>query len=126
MSNRRRPRTNAFVHLYRGELTLDHTVVRRQRMAILASTPGSDGVVLQPSAEGARAILFAGAALNEPIAQHGPFVMRAARTHPGDARLSGPHAGLKGQRAWRQSHRSCRTMPVTPAAEACRPVTSTL
>jgi len=66
---------NAFVYVYRGELSIAGTVVRRQRMAILTNTPGSDGTVLQAGAEGARAILVAGAPLNEPIAQHGPFVM---------------------------------------------------
>ena len=66
---------NAFVYVYRGELSIADTLVRRQRMAILANTPGSDGTVLQAGPEGARAILVAGAPLNEPIAQHGPFVM---------------------------------------------------
>ena len=66
---------NAFVYVYRGDLAIADTVVRRQRMAILANTPGSDGTVLQAGPEGARAILVAGAPLNEPIAQHGPFVM---------------------------------------------------
>ena len=66
---------NAFVYVYRGELSIADTLVLRQRMAILANTPGSDGTVLQAGAEGARAILVAGAPLNEPIAQHGPFVM---------------------------------------------------
>jgi len=66
---------NAFVYVYRGELTLGSTAVRRQRMAILANTPGSDGVVLQAGGEGARAIVVAGQPLGEPIAQYGPFVM---------------------------------------------------
>ena len=66
---------NAFVHVYRGELSIADTQVRRQRMAILANTPNSDGVLLQAGPEGARALLIAGAPLHEPIAQHGPFVM---------------------------------------------------
>ena len=66
---------NAFVYVYRGELSIADTPVRRQHMAILANTPGSDGTRLQAGPEGARAILVAGAPLNEPIAQHGPFVM---------------------------------------------------
>ncbi len=66
---------NAFVYVYRGELSIADTSVRRQRMAILANTPGSDGTRLQAGPEGARAILVAGSPLNEPIAQHGPFVM---------------------------------------------------
>ena len=43
--------------------------------ALLANTPGSDGVVLRAGAEGARAVFIAGQPLNEPIAQYGPFVM---------------------------------------------------
>ena len=66
---------NAFLYVHRGELTVADTLVRRQRMAILANTPGSQGVVLQAGAEGAQAILIAGRPLKEPIAQYGPFVM---------------------------------------------------
>jgi redox-sensitive bicupin YhaK (pirin superfamily) len=66
---------NAFVYVYRGALAIAGTEVRPQRMAILANTPGSDGVRLDAGAEGARAILIAGRPLNEPIAQYGPFVM---------------------------------------------------
>lgn len=43
-------------------------------MAILASTPGSDGVTLIASAS-AEAILVSGKLLGETIMQHGPFVM---------------------------------------------------
>ena len=70
---------NAFVYVYRGALSIGNTEVLHQRMAILANTPGSDGTVLLAGAEGARAILVAGAPLNEPIAQHGPFVMNTQR-----------------------------------------------
>ena len=66
---------NAFVYVYRGELSIAGTAVPRQRMAILANTPGSDGVVLTAGSQATRALLIAGAPLNEPIAQHGPFVM---------------------------------------------------
>ncbi len=66
---------NAFVYVYRGAMRVGEREVARQRMAIFANTPGSDGVALQAGPEGARAILIAGQPLNEPIAQHGPFVM---------------------------------------------------
>ena len=69
------PGHNAFVYVYRGSLTVAGTEVPRQRMALLANTPGSDGVVLTAGAEGARAVFIAGQPLNEPIAQYGPFVM---------------------------------------------------
>jgi quercetin 2,3-dioxygenase len=66
---------NAFAYVYRGDVTVGQTLVRRQRMAILANTAVSDGVVLEAGGEGARLILIAGQPLGEPIAQYGPFVM---------------------------------------------------
>jgi hypothetical protein len=66
---------NAFVYVYRGALAIGGRDVARQRMAILANTPGSDGVVLTAGAEDTRALLIAGQPLAEPIAQYGPFVM---------------------------------------------------
>jgi redox-sensitive bicupin YhaK (pirin superfamily) len=69
---------NAFVYVYRGALDIGGTAVPAQRMAILANTAGSDGVRLRASTDApARALLIAGAPLNEPIAQYGPFVMNS-------------------------------------------------
>ena len=74
------PGHNAFVYVYRGELSVEGAVaatsVPAQRMAILANDPASDGVVLRAAAGApARALLIAGRPLREPIAQYGPFVM---------------------------------------------------
>jgi hypothetical protein len=69
---------NVFVYVYRGALQVVDTPVPAQRMALLANTTGSDGVVLQNSGDApARALLIAGRPLNEPIAQYGPFVMNS-------------------------------------------------
>ncbi|MEO5702084.1 MAG: pirin family protein [Casimicrobiaceae bacterium] len=68
------PTHNVFVYVFRGALRIGGTDVAIQRMAILANTPGSDGVVLEASVD-TRALLIAGAPLGEPIAQYGPFVM---------------------------------------------------
>ena len=64
---------NAFVYVYRGAGAIGEQALPPQRMAILANR--GDGVRLTASAHGARALLIAGRPLNEPIAQHGPFVM---------------------------------------------------
>jgi len=66
---------NAFVYVYRGGLSIGDTAVPRQRMAVLANTPGTDGVALSAGPEPTRALLIAGRPLAEPIAQYGPFVM---------------------------------------------------
>ena len=65
---------NAFVYVYRGEVSIAGETVPRQRMAILASDALADGVVIESTGE-ARVLLIAGQPLNEPIAQYGPFVM---------------------------------------------------
>ena len=65
---------NAFVYVYRGEVSIAGEVVPTQRMAILASDALADGVVIESTGE-ARILLIAGQPLNEPIAQYGPFVM---------------------------------------------------
>jgi redox-sensitive bicupin YhaK (pirin superfamily) len=70
---------HGFVYVYRGSLTVgegpEAVAVPLQRMAVLAQDDSADGVVLIADAEPTRALLIAGAPLNEPIAQYGPFVM---------------------------------------------------
>jgi quercetin 2,3-dioxygenase len=67
---------NAFVYVYRGELSLGETQVPERRMAILDNAEGSDGIVLRADVP-TRALLIAGRPLKEPIAQYGPFVMNS-------------------------------------------------
>jgi redox-sensitive bicupin YhaK (pirin superfamily) len=70
---------NGFVYVYEGELRVgdgaETQSVPKNRMAILANTPDSDGVVISAGAAPARALLIAGRPLREPIVQYGPFVM---------------------------------------------------
>ncbi|CAM3693593.1 pirin family protein [Roseateles saccharophilus] len=70
------PEFNAFVYVYEGGLKFESgCLVPTGRMAILANTPGSDGVRLQSGDTVTKALLIAGKPLGEPIAQYGPFVM---------------------------------------------------
>ena len=67
---------NAFAYVYEGGLKFETGCqVLPGRMAILANTPGSDGVRLTAGDAPTRVLLIAGKPLGEPIAQYGPFVM---------------------------------------------------
>jgi redox-sensitive bicupin YhaK (pirin superfamily) len=65
---------NAFLYVFRGEVTVEGKAVPATRMAILANSPEFDGVRIKAS-EASRVLLIAGRPLGEPIAQYGPFVM---------------------------------------------------
>ncbi|HWH82930.1 MAG TPA: pirin family protein [Burkholderiaceae bacterium] len=69
---------NAFAYVYGGgTVTIGagaNARVESDRMAILANDAQADGVRFVAETE-ARVLLVAGAPLNEPIAQYGPFVM---------------------------------------------------
>jgi redox-sensitive bicupin YhaK (pirin superfamily) len=65
---------NAFLCVYRGEVSVGQTVVAAGNMGILANDTHANGVVIR-SADSARVLLASGMPLNEPIVQYGPFVM---------------------------------------------------
>jgi redox-sensitive bicupin YhaK (pirin superfamily) len=67
---------NAFVYVYRGEVSVAGKAVPVQRMAILANDTQADGVVIEASVD-ARVLLISGQPLGEPIVQYGPFVMNS-------------------------------------------------
>jgi len=72
---------NAFAYVYGGgAVDIGGTRVDSDRMAVLRNDEGADGVTLVAPADAqapARVLLVAGAPLNEPIAQYGPFVMNS-------------------------------------------------
>ncbi len=71
---------NAFAYVYGGGVVTigdgASARVESERMAILANDAAGDGVRLTAERD-ARVLLVAGAPLNEPIAQYGPFVMNS-------------------------------------------------
>lgn len=67
---------NAFTYTYRGSVNIAGTTVADRNMAILANN-GAEAVCIE-AREDSRLLIIAGQALNEPIAQHGPFVMNTS------------------------------------------------
>jgi quercetin 2,3-dioxygenase len=67
---------NAFIYVYRGDVTLQDRNVPAHHMAILANDAQSDGVLIDATSD-ARVLLIAGQPLKEPIVQYGPFVMNS-------------------------------------------------
>lgn len=63
---------NATVYLYEGSATVANTEVPHRAAGVLSE---GDTLVLTAGAQGAKLLLLAGRPLNEPIVQHGPFVM---------------------------------------------------
>jgi len=65
---------NAFFYVYRGEVSVAGFFVNEQHLAVLDNAKTANGLILQAS-QASRIVLIAGMPLNEPIVQHGPFVM---------------------------------------------------
>lgn len=65
---------NAFIVVYRGAVMVADDTVTALQLAILDTDPAADGVRLT-AREDSRLLLVAGRPLQEPIVQHGPFVM---------------------------------------------------
>lgn len=65
---------NAFIVVYRGAVAVADDTVTALQLAILDTAPAADGVRLTAK-EDSRLLLVAGRPLQEPIVQHGPFVM---------------------------------------------------
>jgi quercetin 2,3-dioxygenase len=68
---------NAFAYVHAGTLAVGSalTEVPTRTLVILSNGPHCDHVRMQGGHEGARVLLVAGRPLQEPIIQHGPFVM---------------------------------------------------
>lgn len=67
---------NSFIYVYSGEIDIAGTRVPEQTMAILDNNQGSEGVKIN-AVNNAKILIIAGKPLNEPIVQHGPFVMNS-------------------------------------------------
>lgn len=67
---------NAFIVVYEGQLEVNGKAVQATQLALLTNDPEADGISLTAS-EDSKVIIVAGKPLNEPIVQHGPFVMNS-------------------------------------------------
>ena len=67
---------NAFIVVYEGQLKVKGTTVEATQLALLANDSKADGISFTASTD-SRVIIVAGKPLNEPIVQHGPFVMNS-------------------------------------------------
>ncbi|MFA6614899.1 MAG: pirin family protein [Hydrogenophaga sp.] len=67
---------NAFIQLYRGRLSINGQSVAAPTMLILDNPDGSTAVEIEAHSD-CRYLVVAGQPLNEPIEQHGPFVMNS-------------------------------------------------
>ena len=63
---------NGFIYLYEGEASLAGEALVPRAAAVLTA---GDELRLRGEGDGARLLLIAGRALNEPVVQYGPFVM---------------------------------------------------
>ncbi len=69
---------NVFIYVFGGAVEVgssEVSCVETDRMAILSNDAAADGLTLTAGTTTARVLLVAGQPLNEPVAQHGPFVM---------------------------------------------------
>ncbi len=63
---------NVFVAVFEGDIIINNIHISNKSLAVL--TPG-DNIVISAGKQGARFILLTGEPINEPVVQHGPFVM---------------------------------------------------
>lgn len=67
---------NAFIVVYEGQLQVDDTKITATQLGLLANDPEADGIKLDATQD-SRVLVVAGKPLDEPIFQHGPFVMNS-------------------------------------------------
>jgi redox-sensitive bicupin YhaK (pirin superfamily) len=70
-------RHNAFVYVYRGELSIGERAVPASAWPSWPTRPTATACGCRPAMRRPRALLIAGRPLGEPIAQYGPFVMNS-------------------------------------------------
>lgn len=70
------PAHNAFIHVYRGAISIQDSRIGERQLAILANDSDTDGIIAE-ALTASRLLLIAGQPLNEPIVQQGPFVMNS-------------------------------------------------
>lgn len=69
------PDHNALVYVYEGKATLGATAVMAKERTLSRFDQQGDVLLENPSSQSSRLMLLAGRPINEPVVQHGPFVM---------------------------------------------------
>jgi len=71
------PGMNAFIYVLEGSIEVGEQNSHVDTHYTATLTPGGDGVVVRTTDKPASFVLVAGTPLNEPVVQHGPFVMNS-------------------------------------------------
>ncbi|KAG8907388.1 hypothetical protein FRB99_004413 [Tulasnella sp. 403] len=93
----------AFLYTLEGKINVINTPVDTYHTIVLSSESDQTGVLLS-SDEPARAVLIAGAPLNQPVFQYGPFVMNTKEEIMATLRdYDGQRNGFEKSKTWKSS-----------------------
>ncbi|KAG9019561.1 hypothetical protein FRB90_000469 [Tulasnella sp. 427] len=95
----------AFMYTIEGNIAVNTQVIDKNYTVVLSSEEMEDGVLLSLDGDqDARAVLIAGAPLNQPVVQYGPFVMCSKEELMATLRdYDGQRNGFEKSKTWKSS-----------------------